>query len=348
MGLMLLLVPLALAEEATLQPRHTAAGFANNYPHDTAYTSRLNFLKMIWQLRANGGEPEAKKHLPPTVVTDAEALKGPLGAPTLTWLGHATVLVQSGGVNLLTDPHLTERAGPRWLGPKRLVPPALTVAQLPHIHLVVISHNHYDHLDLDTLRALDMQPGGAPLVLVPLGVKKWLKNKGFHRVEELGWWQQITRHSTTLTFTPAQHFSARTPWDRNRTLWGSWAIRLPDLNFFFAGDTGLSPDFAEIGERLGPFDLAALPIGAYEPRWFMKPLHVNPAEAVQIHQDINARKSVAIHWGTFRLTPEPFDQPPRYLIKARAAAGLSADEFAVLAVGETRTYPPAASTGHKP
>ena len=226
------------------------------------------------------------------------------------------------------------------MGPRRWVAPPLQASQLPHIDLVLISHNHYDHLDEATVRQLLQQPGGPPQFLVPLGLRRWFNARRISGVDELDWWNALKFKSLTATFTPAQHWSGRGLWDRNRSLWGGW--RLDGENgssFFFAGDTGYSRDFLEIRARLGAVDLTALPIGAYAPRWFMAASHVDPEEAVQMHLDLGARRSVAMHWGTFVLTDEPLDEPPLRLYRALERRGLSLSDFDVWEHGETRILP---------
>jgi L-ascorbate metabolism protein UlaG (beta-lactamase superfamily) len=218
------------------------------------------------------------------------------------------------------------------------VPPAPGLDGLPHIDAVLISHNHYDHLDLDSVKKLAAQPGGSPRFFVPLGLKDWFSRQGIEDVAELGWWQSRSFKGLELHFVPVQHWSKRTLTDENRTLWGGWVLRHPELSFFFSGDAGYSKDFADIGARFGGFDLAALPIGAYEPRWFMKIMHMNPAEAVQAHKDVRARQSLAIHWGTFDgLTDESLYEPPQRLAEERRKAGLSEEQFFLLKHGETRS-----------
>lgn len=269
-------------------------------------------------------------------------------APTVTWLGHVTVLLQVAGLNILIDPTLGTHAGP-WgrMGALRRVPAPLQPAQLPPIDVVLISHNHYDHLDDASVIALNAQPGGPPLFIVPLGLKAWLAEQGItQRVVELDWWQSHRVSGAEVVLTPAQHWSGRGLHDRLATLWGGFAVFMPDYQWFYSGDTGYSKDFADIRARFadrqtdGGFDLALIPVGAYEPRWFMATQHVNPAEAVQIHRDVRARRSLGVHWGTFSLTDEPLDQPPHDLAIARRAAGLADDAFFVMAVGETRRLPP--------
>jgi N-acyl-phosphatidylethanolamine-hydrolysing phospholipase D len=207
---------------------------------------------------------------------------------------------------------------------------------LPHIDAVVVSHNHYDHLDQDSVRRLAEQPGGSPRFFVPLGLKEWFARRGIEDVVELDWWDRLDFNGLELHFVPVQHWSKRTLTDENQSLWGGWVVRHPELSFFFAGDTGYSRDFADIGAKFGGFDVAAIPIGAYAPRWFMQIMHLDPAEAVRVHQDVNARRSVAIHWGTFaNLTDESLYEPPLRLAEELRKAGLSERDFVVLKHGET-------------
>jgi L-ascorbate metabolism protein UlaG (beta-lactamase superfamily) len=251
------------------------------------------------------------------------------------------VLLQVGGLNILTDPIFSERASPlSWVGPKRKTPPALRVDELPHIDIVIVSHNHYDHLDLPTLRALQAQPGGPPLLLMPLGVGDWLKRQGIGNVQQLDWWQSHPVGEARLHFVPVQHWSARGLFDRFETLWGGWVIESQadgkPFKAFFTGDTGYSKDFIDIQRRFGDFDFAMIPVGAYEPRWFMKSQHVNPAEAVQIHRDLQARQSLGIHWGAFELTDESLDEPATALKSAVHEAGIDPEAFFVTPLGQTR------------
>jgi N-acyl-phosphatidylethanolamine-hydrolysing phospholipase D len=255
---------------------------------------------------------------------------------SLTWIGHASFLLQLGGLNVLTDPHLTARASPLgFAGPKRCNPPGLDFHELPPIDQVLISHNHYDHLDEGTVRRLAREHRHARF-FVPLGVADWFRRRGIAAVTELDWWQSAESGAARITAVPVQHFSGRGLHDHNATLWCGMVLEIAGVRVFFAGDSGYSRDFADIGERFGSFDLALIPIGAYEPRDFMAPVHVNPKEAVRIHQDIGSQLSVAMHWGTFRLTTEPMDEPPRRLRQALREAGVAEDRFLVLRHGECR------------
>jgi L-ascorbate metabolism protein UlaG (beta-lactamase superfamily) len=218
-----------------------------------------------------------------------------------------------------------------FIGPRRVRAPAVRFEDLPPVSLVLLSHNHYDHCDWRTLRALDQR--SHPLVITPLGNRRLLESVGVSQVEELDWWQDASRAPFPITLTPAQHFSARTPFDRNHALWGGFVFTIADRRIFFAGDSGYAPHFRDIRRRLGPVALALLPIGAYEPRWFMKDIHMNPAEAVQAHLDLEAERSVGMHFGTFRLTPEGIDEPVRALAVARRERQVSADAFVTLDSG---------------
>jgi L-ascorbate metabolism protein UlaG (beta-lactamase superfamily) len=224
----------------------------------------------------------------------------------------------------------------QWAGPERVAPPGLTLEDLPPIDIVVISHDHYDSLDEQTIKGLHRRPGGEKTrFYVPLGLKKWFTARGVDRVIEMDWWDNSQDGILEIIPVPVQHWSKRSLFSRNKTLWAGWVIAAKDFRFLFVGDTGYNDHFREIGEKLGPFDLAAIPIGAYEPRWFMARHHVNPEESVQIHKDIGSKKSVAIHWGTFVLTDEPLDEPPERLAAALQENKIPADDFLVMQHGET-------------
>ena len=339
----------AAAAAEVAPPHHRSGGFQNNYL-EFAPRGFAELLRWQWQARRQG-LPPAPQSPTPSVAPDldfiaANARAGAAMQPAVTWIGHATVLAQLGGLNLLTDPIFSGRAAPvRWAGPKRAQPPGLALSQLPHIDFVVISHNHYDHCDAASLQALAGQPGGAPLFLVPLGLKSWMAELGISRVVELDWWQSHRLGDVEVVMTPVQHWSGRGLTDRLQTLWGGWAVFAPDAHLFFAGDTGYSRDFADIAQRFadrqrdGGFDIALIPVGAYAPRWFMKDQHVDADEAVRLHQDLRARRSLGIHWGTFELSDEALDEPPRALASARARRGVADDDFFVLALGQTRKLP---------
>jgi L-ascorbate metabolism protein UlaG (beta-lactamase superfamily) len=267
-------------------------------------------------------------------------------------VGHATVLLQLDGLNILTDPHWSQRASPfSFIGPKRHQPPGVAFDDLPPIHAVLISHNHFDHLDEDTLKRLTARHSNTVRFYVPLGVQHWMQANipgavvagPGQNVFALDWDDtlQLPGQSAPveLQFLAVQHWSARTPWDRYKTLWGSWAVLHPQFRFWFSGDLALSPDTADIGQKLGTLDLAAIAIGAYEPRWFMKDAHVNPAEAIQVMQDVHAKSALGIHWGTFEgLTDESLDQPPQDLARELATYPAPQPDFFVLRHGQTKRY----------
>ncbi len=256
----------------------------------------------------------------------------------VTYVNHVTFLLQFAGLNVLTDPVWSERVSPfTFAGPKRVHAPGLAFEQLPRIDLVLVSHNHYDHLDVATLRRL--HAAHRPLIVTTLGNRDFLAGEGVPDAIELDWWQTVEpRPGVKVTITPAQHFAARGLTDRFETLWGGYTLETPAGKIYFAGDSGYFDGFKEIGRRLGPFDLAFIPIGAYEPRWFMEPVHCTPAEALQIHRDVRARRSLAMHFGCFPLADDGFDQPVRDLEAARPAHGIDAAEFGVPVVGETRVH----------
>ena len=252
----------------------------------------------------------------------------------VTFVGHATFLIQVGGTSVLTDPMYSRRASPvRFAGPRRVRAPGVRFDDLPTISLVLLSHNHYDHCDLRTLRRLEQR--FHPPIVTPFGNGRLLQSAGIRQVEEIDWWETASAAPLPITLTPAQHFSARGPFDRNRALWGGFLIEAGGHRILFAGDTGYGPHFREIAARLGPVDLALLPIGAYEPRWFMKDIHMNPAEAVQAHLDLAARQSIAMHFGTFQLTPEGIDEPVRELAKSLRDRGVPAERLRTAEVGES-------------
>ena len=227
----------------------------------------------------------------------------------ITFINHSTVLIQWEGKNILTDPIYSKRASPfRYMGPKRLHAPGIPFEQLPHIDIVLLSHNHYDHMDLPTLEAL--RDRFNPLIITGLGNRAYLKKHHFLNVRELAWWETYKKGSLEFTFTPAEHFSARWPWDRNKTLWGGFFLRGETQSIYFAGDTGYGQFFKKIAEKLGPPDLALLPIGAFKPRWFMQPAHLSPQEARQAFKDLHAKVWIPIHFGTFNLADDSPDEAP--------------------------------------
>lgn len=252
----------------------------------------------------------------------------------ITFVNHATFLLQMDGLNILTDPVWSDRASPfSWIGPKRHRMPGIAFEDLPKIDAVLISHNHYDHLDLPTLQKLFV--AHAPKILVPLGNKKFLESKGISNVVELDWWDDAdVNEKISIQAVPAQHFSGRGMFDRNATLWCGYVIKTPLGNLYFAGDTGYNSEmFQEIGQQCGPIRVAFLPIGAYKPQWFMSPVHISPEEAVKTHMIMNIETSIGMHFGTFRLADDGQEDPVRDLQKAVNKFRLDADEFLILKEG---------------
>jgi len=317
-----------------VKPHHTKQGFKNRYPHPP----KASFWKWQWQRWTKGVPDDPQDGYGfPLVQPDIAFLKSNRQVETLTWLGHDTFLIQLAGINIMTDPHLTQRASPfSNIGPERQAPLPMTFDDLPHIDIVLVSHSHYDHLDRETLQRLSQQRGGPPHVLMGLNLRAWAIENDIANVTEHDWGDAVTESGVKFIFVPVQHWSARTPWDRDRTLWGGWVIEHGDRRILFGGDFGYSQDLADLGEQFGGFDLAMLPIGSYEPRWFMKTMHVNTDEAVQAHLAVRARYPVAMHWGTFRLTDERLDEPPARLAESLARAGVSPSEFFLMQHGETR------------
>ena len=253
----------------------------------------------------------------------------------ITWIGHESFLYQNKDINVLTDPHFTQRASPlNFAGPKRYMAPGMKIDDLPSIDVVTISHSHYDHLDYTSVKLLSEKFENI-LFLVPLGLKKWFESKGIYNVRELDWWDSFTIKETLITFAPVQHWSARGFFDRNETLWGAWHFKNKFHSFIHLGDTGYTDDFRVIREKLGPVDLAAIPIGAYEPRWIMEFSHINPEEAVMTFLDLEASKAIGMAWGTFILTDEPVKEPPRELLKELKKSNISNEDFFILKHGES-------------
>ncbi len=323
----------SLADTIAPQSHHTEAGFRNPFP-GFKETRLADFFK--WKLFAsmkNGKPQKPRKYHFEFLANDGEYLRQNRTDFTVTWIGHSTLLVQMNGLNILTDPIWSERCSPvPFAGPKRFVKPGLALEDLPDIDVVIISHDHYDHLDRPTLKKL----GNKPLYLVPCEVGKKLQKWGVRNYIELDWWQSVQHNGLEFVCTPAQHFSGRTPTDRNKTLWCSWVVKGEKNNFYFAGDSGYFPGFKEIGRRYGPFDVTAIPIGSYMPRWFMSPIHLDPGEAVQVLQDVKGTVFIPIHWGTFDLADEPLDMPPKELLQKAEERNLPRQNFWILRHGETR------------
>ena len=316
-------------------PHHVAGGFRNTDPDFRRPLAWTRWSFVIRRLSASWIAP--RRFDAPRVANDGAVLRAGVINPSVTWIGHATLLLQVGGINVLTDPQWSARASPlSWAGPRRLSPPGLAFEDLPRIDIVVISHDHYDHLDLATVKRLAETHD--PLFLVPLGLKAWFADRGMNRVEELDWWEEREYKGVRFICVPAQHFSQRTLWDGNTRLWASWAVLSRERRLYFSGDTGYFAGFKEAGERLGPFDLAALAIGAYLPPEIMKAVHTTPEEAVQAFIDLEARVLLGIHWGTFDLAEEPLDEPPTRMLAEVRRRGIDPERAWILRLGETRRW----------
>tara|TARA_R110001599_G_scaffold38483_1_gene117915 strand:- start:40 stop:1020 length:981 start_codon:yes stop_codon:yes gene_type:complete len=257
------------------------------------------------------------------------------GNPSVTWLGHAAFIIRTGGKVILTDPYLSENAGPGRVGPKRYVPAALKAEELPKADVMLVSHNHYDHLDARTVRAYPHKDHTQ--VIVPLGNADFFRKRGYKKVIEADWWDSWSEDGLTITTLPAVHSSGRGVHDQKKTLWASFGIRTAAENIWFSGDTAYGDVFHEVGEKQAPFDLAIVGIGAYEPREIMKMVHATPEDAVQIARAVGARRALGMHWGTVLLTPEdPFEAPIRFR-QAAIDQDYGADNAWILKIGETRS-----------
>jgi N-acyl-phosphatidylethanolamine-hydrolysing phospholipase D len=310
-----------------LPAHHLQRGFRNVDPgYDYSLLERTKRLLTLKAAPPRGSAPTV-------VANDGVELRANGFKPTITWVGHSTFLIQIAGVNILTDPTWSERASPvGFAGPRRLVPPGLQFDDLPPIDVVVISHDHYDHLDAPTVERILREHH--PLFVVPLGLKSWLASVGITEAVELDWWDSARVRGLTLTCTPAQHSSGRGLRDQNLRLWASWVIASPSRRLYFAGDTGYYPGLVEIGRRLGPFDLALLPIGGYNAYATHHPNHLNPEEAVRLFQELGARVMVPMHYGTFDFNREPFREPPDRLLREALRRAVEA-RIAILRPGET-------------
>ena len=289
-----------------------------------------------WQMNRKRGPWRDWTDAPPGAPPPRRVSNGQLRA---TFVNHATVLLQIDGLNILTDPIWSKRASPvSWAGPRRVRPAGLRFEDLPPIDAVLVSHNHYDHMDLPTLKRLER--AHSPRFVVGLGNGALLAARGI-RPAELDWWQSVSlARGVRVHLVPARHFSSRGLCDRDGALWGGFVVEGPSGRVYFAGDTGFGPHFAEIGERLGPIRLAMLPIGAFRPRWFMEPAHISPEEAIRAHELLGATTSLAVHFGTFPLGDDGEEEPVHELRRALRAARVPEAQFWVLGFGEGRDVPP--------
>lgn len=321
-----------------------AAGrFRNPWPRSEPHGLR-DLLRWALERRS---QPQAPTPPRGSFATSAPVISYPRAATAerrATWVGHSTVLLQVGGINLITDPVFGPRAFPvQWMGPRRVMDPGLALERLPPLDLVLLSHNHYDHMDRPAIRRLAPAHPAATWI-VPLGLGGYVRGWGVREIVELDWWKTVEVNGVRVTATPARHFSNRRLGDRNRSLWCGFALAGAGWRCWFAGDTAYHPEFGAIGARCGPFDLVMIPIGAYDPRWFMDRVHADPEEAVRIYQDVTASHPDApgalmlgIHWGTFRLTDEAMDEPPRRTLARWRELELDPARLWIAAFGETRT-----------
>lgn len=341
-------VPASFASD--LPPHHRAGGgFRNPWPSAQGGEGRADVLKWMMERWRTARPPVRAESIPrtPPRLADSESLQGEIES---TWLGHSTALVRTAGLTVLTDPVWAHRVSPvRFAGPTRWVPAQLAIDALPPVDVVLQSHDHYDHFDVAATRRLALRNPGATWC-VPLGMATMVRRCGVKRVVELDWWQEASigtgSRSCGVRAVPAQHFSGRGLTGRDSTLWCGWAIDMQPGRVYYAGDSGYHPEFARIGEVAGPFDLTIIPIGAYEPRWFMSRVHMDPDEAVmawgeiaRAQQGVHGRAPaplLGVHWGTYRLTDEPMDEPPRRAKRFWNAQGLPPDRLWTLAHGESR------------
>lgn len=317
-----------------------ASGFksSDHYDGKTFFNPwGVNNKKSFWEVMKWKWSSSAAKW-PESVSFDLLVLPSrPSDGVSVTWINHSTFLIQSKDLIILTDPIFSERSSPvSFAGPKRVILPGISFDKIPKVDVVVVSHNHYDHLDLDTLKALEKRD--QPLFLVPMGDGAWLKAEGLTQVKELDWWESTKLPGAEFIFTPAQHWSARGLWDRNESLWGGWFVNASGVTLFHAGDTGLGPHFKMIRQRLGTPQVAMLPIGAYEPRWFMKDMHTNPDDAVEAMQILGATFALGMHFATFQLTDEKWDQPPQDLSVALKKRSLDEKMFVAPKPGESFSF----------
>lgn len=321
----LITVGLDTAPGTDAPPHHLPGGFRNLDPNYS--------YPLIRRARHLLRRAPARGALPRVLANDGAELRANGHEPTITWVGHATLLVQLDGVNVLTDPHWSERASPvPFIGPRRLLPPAIAFSDLPDIHAVVISHDHYDHLDRVTVQRLAREH--RPTFFVPLGLRAWFVDNGVDDVIELDWWQERRFRDLTITCVPSQHSSGRGVHDQYRRLWSAWMLAGTSRSVFFAGDTGYTPGLREIARRLGSPDVAALPIGGYSDYLARHPNHLNPEEAVQLFEDLGAGLLVPMHWGTFDFNREPFREPPERLLAEARRRGIE-ERMAILSPGQT-------------
>ena len=328
--------PPAPSADSLFAPHGGPGAFFNPWERFEPSVWRL----LRWQVLSRNPYDKDREPQVPRLANDGAYLARVERSATLTWVGHATFAIHDGDDVVLTDPHFGERA----LFSRRVVAPGIPLESVPADAFAVVSHDHYDHLDAGTVERLPASVAW----YVPLGLGDWFRERGRSRVVELDWWESAQRGRWTVTCLPSQHWSRRVENGTNSTLWCSWLLDSGDYRYYFAGDTGWFHGFREFGRRFAPIDVALLPIGAYEPRWFMRYQHMDPAEAHQAFLDLGARFFLPMHWGTFDLTDEPVDLPPRELERVIRERGGSLEPVHLLAVGERWKLPPRAETPAPP
>ncbi len=319
---------------SALPPHHTGDGFRNTDPN----FKQADGLDVFNWLISRGTRRSFSKEtaeIPSTTFNNI--LVENVNTNSVTWIGHSTTLVRCEKKLFLTDPVWSETAGPyNLVGANRYTSATISIEQLPDIDIILISHNHYDHLDLNSI--LSFAKNKKTHFFIPLGLKEWFADYGIQNLHEMDWWQEETFGSFKIVCTPAQHFSGRSPFDRNNTLWSSWTVIGKEKRFYFGGDSAYFSGFKQIGEKYGPFQLSLIPIGAYLPRNIMGPVHVDPKEAVQAFLDINSQMMLPIHWGTFRMADEPIDQPPKDFLAEVEKRGLNWNAVQPFKIGETKIW----------
>ncbi|MBB6671749.1 MBL fold metallo-hydrolase [Cohnella nanjingensis] len=266
----------------------------------------------------------------PSVAPDLSFLQHNRQEPSITWIGHSTFLIQMGGLNIVTDPVWARRMALQ----KRLAPPGVELSDMPSVDVVLVSHSHYDHLHFGSLRRLR----GPKRLFVPAGLSRKLELRGFRQVQEMHWWEDISLHGVKFSFVPAQHWTRRNPWDMNNSHWGGWVMEIyGGPTIYFAGDSGYFRGFAEIGRRFD-IDVALMPIGAYDPEWFMAAQHVSPEEALKAYLDLGADFFVPMHYGAFKLSDDTPKQALERLESERSRLGISRDKLFLLHHGETMRF----------
>jgi N-acyl-phosphatidylethanolamine-hydrolysing phospholipase D len=335
--LILILLNSCISNQPQAKAHHTNNGFKNTNPEfvEHGLGSLIQWMSTRWKVEHSIDPTDYPEF--PVLNNDGKLLRENKSKLSVTWIGHATTLIQVEGVSILTDPIWSDRCSPvSFAGPKRYTPPGIQLDNLPNIDVVIISHNHYDHMDLPTL--LELEKKFHPTFIAGLGNREFLLKEGLGSVIELDWWENTKIKDVSISFTPAQHFTGRGIFDRFKSLWGSYVIEGRSEKVYFAGDTGYSPHFKEIAEKYGKMDIAILPIGAFEPRWFMADVHVDPEQAVQAFEDLDAKYFIPMHYMTFVLSDEKLDSPIPLTVQAFQARKMELSRLIAFKIGESRFF----------